>query len=216
LAHLEEVGGRSARPALRALRALGAAGLLALGVAAFTPLANLLNAWMAGTPRLEPADAIVVLARGGVDADGVLTNASLRRALLGVSLYRVGLAPLLVFSGGITPDGLDEAGVRADLARGLGVPAASILTASPVRSTRDEGAVVRRLLEPRGVRRVLLVADPVDMPRTRAVFERAGFGVLPAPTASSGPSDPESRLNLLRDLAVEMVGLVYYRLVGYL
>jgi uncharacterized SAM-binding protein YcdF (DUF218 family) len=195
---------------------LGAAGLLALGVAAFTPLANILNAQMAGVPRLEPADAIVVLARGGVDADGVLTNASLRRALLGVALYQSGLAPLLVFSGGISPDGLDEAVVRADLARGLGIPAASILTASPVRTTRDEGALVRQLLAPRGVRRILLVADPVDMPRTRAVFERVGFGVLPAPTASSGSSDPESRLNLLRDLAVEMLGLAYYRLAGYL
>ena len=136
----------------------------------------------------------MVLARGGVDADGVLTNASLRRTLLGVTLYKDGLAPLLVFSGGISPDGLDEAAVRAALAGGLGIPPGAVLTASPVRSTRDEGAVVRRLLEPRGVRRILLVADPVDMPRTRAVFERVGFAVLPAPTASSGPSDPESRL----------------------
>jgi uncharacterized SAM-binding protein YcdF (DUF218 family) len=195
---------------------LGAAGLIGLGVAAFTPLANALNAWMAGAPRLEPAEAIVVLARGGVDADGVLTNASLRRTLLGVTLYRNGLAPLLVFSGGISPDGLDEAAVRAALAGGLGIPAGAVLTASPVRSTRDEGAVVRRLLEPRGIRRILLVADPVDMPRTRAVFERVGFAVLPAPTASSGPSDPESRLSLLRDLAVEMLGLVYYRLAGHI
>jgi uncharacterized SAM-binding protein YcdF (DUF218 family) len=201
---------------LGALRILGAAGLIGLGVAAFSPLANALNAWMAGTPRLEPAEAIVVLARGGVDADGVLTNASLRRTLLGVTLYKNGLAPLLVFSGGISPDGLDEAAVRAALAGGLGIPAGAVLIASPVRSTRDEGAVVRRLLEPRGIRRILLVADPVDMPRTRAVFERVGFAVLPAPTASSGPSDPESRLSLLRDLAVEMLGLVYYRLAGHI
>jgi uncharacterized SAM-binding protein YcdF (DUF218 family) len=201
---------------LGALRILGAAGLIGLGVAAFSPLANALNAWMAGTPRLEPAEAIVVLARGGVDADGVLTNASLRRTLLGVTLYKNGLAPLLVFSGGISPDGLDEAAVRAALAGGLGIPAGAVLIASPVRSTRDEGAVLRRLLEPRGIRRILLVADPVDMPRTRAVFERVGFTVLPAPTASSGSSDPESRLGLLRDLAVEMLGLVYYRLAGHL
>jgi uncharacterized SAM-binding protein YcdF (DUF218 family) len=75
---------------------------------------------------------------------------------------------------------------------------------------------MRQILAPRGIRSILLVADPVDMPRTRAVFERAGFTVLPAPTASSGSSDPESRLNLLRDIATEVVGLAYYRLVGHL
>jgi uncharacterized SAM-binding protein YcdF (DUF218 family) len=201
---------------VRVLRILGAGALLGLGVAAFTPLVNLLNAWMAGAPRLEPAGAIVVLARGGVDTDGVLTNASLRRALLGVTLYRNGLAPLLVFSGSITRDGIDEAAVRAELAEGLGVPPGAVLVASPVRSTREEGVVVQRLLEPRGVGRILLVADPIDMPRTRAVFERVGFTVLPAPTASSGPSDPESRLGLFRDLAIELLGLVYYRLAGHL
>jgi uncharacterized SAM-binding protein YcdF (DUF218 family) len=198
------------------LRILGAAALLGLGGGAFTPVANVLNAWMAGTPRLEPAGAIVVLARGGVDTDGVLSNASLRRALLGVSLYRNGLAPLLVFSGAISRDGIDEAAVRAELAGGLGVPPRALLIASPVWSTRDEGMVVRRLLEPRGVGRILLVADPIDMPRTRAVFERVGFTVLPAPTASSGPSDPESRLSLLRDLVIELMGFVYYRLAGHL
>lgn len=201
--------------AVRALRALGVAGVLALGVAAFTPLANVLNGWMAGTARLEPAEAIVVLARGGVDADGVLTNASLRRTLLGVDLYRKGLAPLLVFSGG-GRGGQDESVVRADLARGLGVPDAAILTASAGRTTREEGAAMRQVLTPRGIRSILLVADPVDMPRTRAVFERAGFTVLPAPTASSGSSDPESRLDLLRDIAIEVVGLAYYRLAGHL
>lgn len=201
--------------AVRALRALGVAGVLALGVAAFTPLANVLNGWMAGTARLEPAEAIVVLARGGVDADGVLTNASLRRTLLGVDLYRKGLAPLLVFSGGVR-GGQDESVVRADLARGLGVPDAAILTASAARTTREEGAAMRQVLTPRGIRSILLVADPVDMPRTRAVFERAGFTVLPAPTASSGSSDPESRLGLLRDIAIEVVGLAYYRLAGHL
>ncbi|HVQ75629.1 MAG TPA: YdcF family protein [Candidatus Binatia bacterium] len=202
---------------MRVLRALGVAGVLALGVAAFTPLANVLNGWMAGTPRLEPAEAIVVLARGGVDADGVLTNASLRRTLLGVDLYRKGLAPLLVFSGGVQ-GGQGEAVMRAGLARGLGVPDAAILTpfASTVRTTRGEGAAMRQILAPRGIRSILLVADPVDMPRTRAVFERAGFTVLPAPTASSGSSDPESRLNLLRDIATEVVGLAYYRLSGHL
>src|SRR5712691_2231199 len=75
--------GRSAGPwaallsPARGLRLLGLLGLLLFAVAAFTPLANSLNIWMAGMAMLEPADAIVVLGRGGADTDGVLTNRSL-------------------------------------------------------------------------------------------------------------------------------------------
>ena len=78
---------------MRTLRAIGLFGLLAFSIAAFTPLANRMNAWMAGMPHLEPSDAIVVLGRGGADADGVLTNRSLRRVLAGISLYENTLAP---------------------------------------------------------------------------------------------------------------------------
>ena len=54
------------------------------------------------------------------------------------------------------------------------------------------------------------------MPRARAVMERAGFTVLPAPTAATGPSDPQSRLGLLRDIVSELAGWMYYRLAGVL
>jgi uncharacterized SAM-binding protein YcdF (DUF218 family) len=61
-----------------------------------------------------------------------------------------------------------------------------------------------------------LVGDRSDMPRARAVMERAGFTVLPAPTAATGPSLPEGRLALLRDIATELGGLAYYRIAGRL
>jgi len=199
---------------VRALRVIGGAGLLLIAVAAFTPAVNAFSAWMAGEPRLEPAQAIVVLARGGADADGVLSNASLRRTLAGVRLYRSGLAPLLVFSGGAGR--LGEAQARARLARGLGVLEEGVLVAIPVGNTRQEAVAAWHALNPRGVRRILLVADPVDMPRARAAFRRVGFEVLPAPAASSGPDHPEPRLYLLRDLAVELIALAYYRVAGYL
>jgi uncharacterized SAM-binding protein YcdF (DUF218 family) len=196
---------------MRLIRWLGAAGLVIFAVAAFSPLANRLNAWMAGAARLEPADAIVVLGRGGADADGVLTNRSLRRTLRGIDLYRERLAPILVFSGSS-----GETAARAELAQGFGVPVQAILRAPAATSTREEAARLRSLLDPRGIRRVLLVADPIDMPRARASMERAGFTVLPAPTAASGPGDPGSRLNLLREIAVELFGWLYYRLLGFL
>ena len=193
------------------LRILGLAALLVFVVAAFTPVSNWLNAWMAGAARIEPADAIVVLGRGGADSDGVLTNRSLRRLMHGIELYRERLAPLLVLSG----TG-EETGARAVLAEGLGVPATVIMQVSSVHTTREEAARIGELLLPRGRRRILLVGDPIDMPRARAVMERAGFTVLPAPTAATGPSLPEGRLGLLRDIATELGGLAYYRITGRL
>jgi uncharacterized SAM-binding protein YcdF (DUF218 family) len=196
---------------MRGLRLLGLVGLLVFATAAFTPLANCLNGWMAGVPRLEPSDAIVVLGRGGVDTDGVLANRSLRRVLRGVDLYRDGLGPLLVFSGSA-----DETRARSGLARGLGVPGAAILSPAPARTTREEAEELRKLLFPLGRRSILLVADPIDMPRARALMERAGFMVRPAPTAATGPSQPEARLGLLRDILIELSAWAYYRLTGAL
>jgi len=206
-------GGRGA--AAHGLRVLGAAALLVLALGAFTPLASLANIWMAGSGRLEPAQAIVVLARGGADADGVLTNSSLRRTMHALDLYRRGLAPLIVFSGGIAEGGA-EARLRSQLARGLGVPADAVEIGPAARTTRDEARGLAARLHGRGIRRILLVANPIDMPRARGVFARVGFTVLPAPTAASGPSQPEDRLALLTDIGVELLGLVYYRLAGWL
>ena len=178
---------------------------------AFTPLANYINIRMAGVARLEPSDAIVVLGRGGADSDGILTNRSLRRVVRGIDLYRQGFAPLLVFSGS-----LEEIRERANVARALGVPGPAILSAPAARTTREEAEEVRKLLLPLGRKNVLLVSDPIDMPRARALMERAGFTVRPAPTAASGPSQPEARLGLVRDLLIELSAWTFYRVTGAL
>ena len=196
---------------MRGLRLLGLAGLVVFATMAFTPLANYINIRMAGVARLEPSDAIVVLGRGGADSDGILTNRSLRRVVRGIDLYRQGLAPLLVFCGS-----LEEIRARAHLARALGVPGSAILSAPAARTTREEAEEVRKLLLPLGRKSVLLVSDPIDMPRARALMERAGFTVRPAPTAASGPSQPEARLGLVRDLLIELSAWTFYRVTGAL
>lgn len=204
---------RARRPGRRAatwaVRLLGLTAVVLVLVGAFTPLANVVNARMGGTPRIERAEAIVVAARGGTDADGVLTNRSMRRTLLGIDLYGRGLAPLLVFSGSDA-----EILARLRLARGLGVPADRVLIAPGARTTGEEAVALAGVLGPRGARRVLLVADPIDMPRTRLLLERRGFAILPVPTASSGPGQPEARLALLRDLGIELIAWGYNRVAG--
>lgn len=196
---------------MHGLRYVGLVGLLLFVLAALTPLANLLNIRMAGQAHIVPSDAIVVMGRGGADSDGVLTNRSLRRLLLGVDLYNGALAPVLVLSGSAP-----ETEARKALAREMGVPDKAILVSAKARTTREEASEIRGLLLPLGRQRILLVADPIDMPRTRVLMERSGFEVHPVPTASSGPSTPESRLGLCRDIAIELSAWAYYRLSGAL
>ena len=199
-----------------ALGVLGAAALALLLVLAFTPLAPALARWLATPPRLEPADAIVVLG-ADVTPDGTLSGPSLRRTIHGIRLHRRGLAPWLVFTGmPARRRHPEEASVRAALARELGTPATAIVTLAAW-TTREEGERTRDALVPRGIRRILLVTDSQHMLRAGGVFERAGFEVLPAPSdAEPHDSSPENRLYLAREVGEEVFARALYWLSGSL
>jgi uncharacterized SAM-binding protein YcdF (DUF218 family) len=142
----------------------------------------------------------------------------LRRLVHGIVLHRRGLAPLLVLSG-VTPRvGPSEPEVRARLARELGVPSAVILPVIGANTTREEALRVGAELGPRGVRSILLVSSPLHLVRARAVFERQGFAVHPAPVENMPLRAQSSgeRLALTRYFAQELVGWLYYRVAGYL
>ena len=197
-------------------RCLGAAVVLVC-LAALTPLPNHLAQALRPQPRLEPADAIVVLG-GGIDPDGTLTPDSLSRVTRGIRLYKAGLAPLIVFSGPGVGGRAREAEIAARLARELGVESGQILTETDARTTREEAARIARQLEPRAVRRILLVTDSEHLTRAVPLFQGAGFEVLPAPadSVSSATDGPEERLKLLRRVGQELMARLYYRLAGYL
>ncbi len=202
------------------LRRLGGIALVLLFLSGFTPLVNLWAYWLAPSrpaTGTDSADAIVVLGAGGVTAAGVLTDASLRGAFQGITLYRRGVAPLVVFSGTRADDVHDEASARAALARDCGVPGSAILASSTSRTTREEAVHIRALLAPRGINRVMLVADTAGLPRAMQTFERVGFTVLADPSAGALElgGGPEDRLNLLRQIAIESVARAYYRLAGF-
>ena len=205
---------------MRVLRRVGGIALVFLLLAAFTPLVNLWAYSMAPSQSrggAESAQAIVVLGAGGVTSAGVLTDASLRGVFQGITLYRDGVAPLVVFSGTRAGGPPDEASARANLARDCGLPASAILSSSISRTTREEAVHIRALLAPRGINRVMLVADAPGLPRAMRAFERVGFSVVAEPSA--GVLDlgggPEDRLSLLRQLAMESIARVYYRLAGF-
>ncbi len=79
-------------------------------------------------------------------------------------------------------------------------------------------ARIARRLEPRAVRRILLVTDSEHLTRAVPLFQRVGLEVLPAPadSISAATNSPEERLQLLRRLSQELMARLYYRLAGYL
>jgi hypothetical protein len=82
------------------VRLLGATVLSAFGLAAFSPLSNVVAGWVSTPADLGKADAIVVLGGGSEWPRGELNSTMLHRTIHGIRLYREGLAPLLVLSGG--------------------------------------------------------------------------------------------------------------------
>jgi uncharacterized SAM-binding protein YcdF (DUF218 family) len=200
------------------LRIVGGTVVVIFLVAAFTPAVDLLAAWMTPAGRSEPAQAIVVLGAGGVSRAGYLTNTSMRGAMEGIGLYQQGLAPLVVFSGSPEGSPRGEAEARADLARSCGVPASAVLTSSRARTTSQEAQRIHALLAPRQIRKIVLVVKAPGMTRATRVFERVGFEVVATPWTDVLDVDraPGARLSLLRQIAMELVALVYYRAAGYL
>jgi uncharacterized SAM-binding protein YcdF (DUF218 family) len=199
---------------MRGLRLLGAVALLAFLAVAYTPLANALARRLSEPAALGAADAVVVLG-AGLGPDGWLSDASLRRFVHGVRLYRRGLAPVLAFTGGPQIRRRPEAEIRAALAREIGVPAGDVVIVPAARTTREEAVRLKDDLAGRGVRRILLVTAATHMGRAQALFVKAGFTVQAAPITEAAAS-PGERLELMRRLLQEVVARAYYRLSGWL
>ena len=196
------------------VRPLGAAALALFFLGAFTPLPTLLYERLAVPTRIGPADAIVVLAGGGVLGDGQLSDTSRRRTALGIALYRDGRAPLLVLSGALGAGA--ESAARAVLARTCGVADAAMLAVAAGHTTHEEVATLAALLRARGVRRVLLVTDGSHMRRAARLFEAARFEVLPAPVRGlDDPPQPGERILLFHETLREGLALLYYEVAGY-
>lgn len=187
-----------ARSGRRALRRAGfAAGAFAIAWLWFWSM-PLASGWIRGSledaagPRtigqLPTAPAMVVL--GGAVEGAVPPSRpypDLRpaadRLWHAVRLYRAGKAPLLVLSGGTVHRGEpSEAEAMRQFLVDMGVPATAMLLEGRSRTTSENAAETARLLQPRGIRRILLVTSALHMRRARGLFERAGFEVIPAPT----------------------------------
>jgi uncharacterized SAM-binding protein YcdF (DUF218 family) len=198
------------------LLALYGAGLLAIF---YSPLADYLVASLAVSADARPAPAIVVLTAFVTD-DGVLTEPAMRRTLAAARLYREGLSPLLIITGGRAngrPDRQD-ADFMAAFAEELGVPASAILIEKQSTDTHTSAVEVARLSRARGIAHVLLVSDAVHLRRAAAAFRAQHLPVsaIPADPWLLDWEGPQIRLRKFRAGIHEYGGMLYYRWKGWI
>jgi uncharacterized SAM-binding protein YcdF (DUF218 family) len=189
-------------------------GLLVLVLAYFAVSTTLVARWM-GKDERPRVDAIVVL--GAAQYNGRPSAIYRARLEHAVDLYDGGVAPLLVFTGGREEgDQFSEGGSGARWALEQGIPASAVLAEERSRTTYQNLAGAKRVLQrhaPAGRRpRIVIVSDPFHM--FRAVKQAADLGLdaYPSPTRTSPLS--ASRVKLTESVLREDLAIAGYLLSG--
>ncbi len=219
--------------------------------AAFTVFGLLLllgNSWVShlvmGTleawhPPVDPAtlsksDYIVVLG-GGIDEKGTLrpttdlSAVGAERVRCGIDLYKRGLAPTVVMSGGdarVFGEGVLEAPIMKEFAVRDGVPASAVAVEDRSRTTYENLAHVRQLIGPGAS--LILVTSAYHMPRAYQLAAHQGLRPILYPCGYHTRNLPSwSMVGNLFDLIPnstafwhnsvaisEITGILVYKLVG--
>jgi uncharacterized SAM-binding protein YcdF (DUF218 family) len=136
----------------------------------------------------RPVDAIVVL--GAAQYNGRPSPVLRARLNHALSLYREGLAPLVVVTGGVgRGDTTSEALVGQRYLVSHGIPEGAVVAQGEGRTTKASMSAVTAWLQSRRLRRVLLVSDPFHMFRLRLEARRTALEAYSSPTESSPISD---------------------------
>ncbi|MDQ3222634.1 MAG: YdcF family protein [Gemmatimonadota bacterium] len=136
----------------------------------------------------RPADAIVVL--GAAQYNGRPSPVLRSRLNHALRLYREGLAPRIIVTGGMgRGDTTSEATVSRRFLVTHGVPLEAVVVQAQGRSTQASMTAVGEWLEDEGLHRVLLVSDPFHMFRLRMESRRTNVEAYTSPTEDSPISD---------------------------
>jgi uncharacterized SAM-binding protein YcdF (DUF218 family) len=157
----------------------------------------------------RPAQAIVVM--GSAEYDGVPSPDLRARLDHALELWRRGLAPVVVVTGGAEPgDRYSESEVSATYLEDRRVPRSAVWEVAGRNSWQslDQAA---RLLRSRGATRVLLVSDPFHSARIADISAQLGLTGYPSPTNTS----PIRGLATVPYFAKETLGVAVGRVVGF-
>jgi uncharacterized SAM-binding protein YcdF (DUF218 family) len=165
-----------------------AAGLLLLAAVIVYTVSLVMVLVVSQQDERQPADAIVVL--GAAQYNGRPSPVLRARLDHALGLYREGLSPLVLVTGGVgRGDTLSEATVARRYLIYHGIPADAVVAQSEGRTTMASMTAVKDWLRGRGLRRVILVSDPFHMFRLRLEARRTALEAYTSPTESSPISE---------------------------
>lgn len=176
--------------------------LKTLGVLILLPLVWLavLSAaiWSYGAQdQAKPADCAIVL---GAAVYGARPSPVFEERIRhGIALYQTGLVAKLIFTGGCgTGSENAESEVAAAYAIQAGVPAADTFTESRSRTTQQNLAEAKLLMDAHGLRSAILVSDPLHMRRAMWMARELGIAAVSSPTPTTRYRSLKTKLRFLR------------------
>jgi uncharacterized SAM-binding protein YcdF (DUF218 family) len=171
-----------------------------------------LRIWQVGQEDgRRPVDAIVVL--GAAQYNGRPSGALAARLDHAIELYKAGVAPYLITTGGNLPgDNYTEAQTGFNYAAKRGVPASAILMEDTGRTTLESIQHVKTIFDAHGFHTALFVSDRSHMLRVLRQAQDQGIEAWSSPTETS-PDDLDSTL-AFKSLIHELGGMGLYVFVN--
>lgn len=187
--------------------------------------------WQYLPSQIPQADAIVIL--GGATR----TPASPRpmvdvteqgdRILYGGKLYLEGKAPVIIATGGRAQwrgGGNPESQDLLELLKLMGIPETAVIQEPLSLNTYENAVNVKKILQEKNLKKVLLVTSALHTPRAYAIFKKQDIEAIPAPTdfliseqelAEIEDNTESLLLNLLPDaLALDRTTKVFKEYIG--
>lgn len=157
----------------------------------------------------EPSDVIVVLG-SGLRRDNSPGPSLYRRTSKAAELYQQGIAPNIICTGGFTAGHTrSEASACAELLIGYGVPAQAITLEERSRSTLENAAYTREIMDADGWQTAVVVSDGYHLLRAGWIFQQAGINAVTSPADTDPPA-----YSLLVSVAREVAALHLQALIS--
>jgi uncharacterized SAM-binding protein YcdF (DUF218 family) len=164
-----------------------------------------------GRDEARKADAIVVL--GAAQYNGTPSPLFEARLAHAVQLYKDGIAPIFIVTGGKLPDDrTTEAAAARAYAVAHGVRPEAILVEDQSRTTLEQLRTVSEMLRDRGLRSAVLVSDRTHMLRSLRIARDQGIEAYGSPTTTSPVES--NVVDQVRATGHEIGALVLYFLAG--
>ena len=156
-----------------------------------------------------PSDAIAVFgAAQYVGHPSPVFHARLDKV---VSLYRRGMAPLVITLGGVADgrSGESEGSVGRDYLLAQGIPYNAIVAETESVDTEEQVEMLTQIAHERDLKQIIVVSDGTHLFRIRVLCQQQGLNVLTSPRAAYGNL---SRWGHFTRVAHEMLSYTFLRL----